>query len=335
MSEAHCNNLAQRKALGLVTHDNTGGPFVVECHGCGSVYPSFQCSGGGQIADTGDYDDARCPHCQHVDPEECVNVGLAWNTQQLKINALQILLNERDEQVHSLEQRRQTEQQACMAAERNAARYLWLRDKPTFIWLIQDWLPNGAEFTDVDAVIDAFLSSQSAPADNGLGEPVLQWSDDDGLTWMDGKENEMASARCAGWKTRTLYRHPAEQPAPVACAHEWTDDGEFILVCTACGAQEDYTKALQRAFELGGTDDGSYHLEADELCEVIRLHAKQSAPVAVVMPERLQQVLKFLDGAENLDGHWFGEPHPSGRSYWWRTELRKALEETNLFAKQQ
>lgn len=127
MSEAHCNNLAQRKALGLVTHDNTGGPFVVECHGCGSVYPSFQCSGGGQIADTGDYDDARCPHCQHVDPEECGSVGLAWNTQQLKINALQLLLNERDEQNHSLEQRRQAEQQACQAAESDAARYRWLR----------------------------------------------------------------------------------------------------------------------------------------------------------------------------------------------------------------
>lgn len=61
---------------------------------------------------------------------------------------------------------------------------------------------------------------------------------------------------------------------------------------------------------------------------------EQPAPVAV-LPERLQQVLKFLDGAENLDGHWFGEPHPSGRSYWWRAELRKAIDETNLFAKQQ
>ncbi|MFJ2680926.1 hypothetical protein [Pseudomonas sivasensis] len=59
------------------------------------------------------------------------------------------------------------------------------------------------------------------------------------------------------------------------------------------------------------------------------------APVAVVMPERLQQVLKFLDGSENLDGHWFGEPHPSGRQYWWCNELRKALAETNLFATQQ
>lgn len=30
------------------------------------------------------------------------------------------------------------------------------------------------------------------------------------------------------------------QDEPVACAHEWTDDGEYLLVCTACGAQEDH-----------------------------------------------------------------------------------------------
>ena len=76
MTEAHCNNLVQRKALGLVTHDNTGGPFVVECQGCGEVYPSFHCLGGEQIADTGDYEDARCPHCDQVDPEECDNAAL-------------------------------------------------------------------------------------------------------------------------------------------------------------------------------------------------------------------------------------------------------------------
>lgn len=35
-------------------------------------------------------------------------------------DALQLLLNERDEQAHSLEQRRQAEQQACMASERRA-----------------------------------------------------------------------------------------------------------------------------------------------------------------------------------------------------------------------
>lgn len=102
MSEAHCNNLPQRKAMGLVTHDNTGGPFVVECQGCGSVYPSFQCLGGGQIADTGDYDDARCPHCEQVDPEECENVGLVWNTQQLRINELQQRLNAADQRIDEL-----------------------------------------------------------------------------------------------------------------------------------------------------------------------------------------------------------------------------------------
>ncbi|WP_248769120.1 hypothetical protein [Pseudomonas sp. MWU12-2345] len=30
------------------------------------------------------------------------------------------------------------------------------------------------------------------------------------------------------------------QGEPVACAHEWTDDGEFTLVCTKCGAQENH-----------------------------------------------------------------------------------------------
>jgi hypothetical protein len=102
MSEAHCNNLPQRKALGLVTHDNTGGPFVVECQGCGEVYPSFHCLGGEQIADTGDHEDARCPHCDQVDPHECDNAALAWNTQQLKINELQQRLNAADQRVDEL-----------------------------------------------------------------------------------------------------------------------------------------------------------------------------------------------------------------------------------------
>lgn len=44
-------------------------------------------------------------------------------------NALQLLLNERDEQLTSLEQRRYAEQQAREAAECNAARYRWLRGR--------------------------------------------------------------------------------------------------------------------------------------------------------------------------------------------------------------
>jgi hypothetical protein len=44
---------------------------------------------------------------------------------------------------------------------KEAARYRWLRNKQTFIWLIQDWFPGKAEFTDVDAEIDAAMSKEA------------------------------------------------------------------------------------------------------------------------------------------------------------------------------
>ncbi|MHA6160994.1 hypothetical protein ACX3X6_08830 [Pseudomonas sichuanensis] len=40
-----------------------------------------------------------------------------------------------------------------------AERYRWLRDKQTFIWLIQDWFPV-EEFTDVDAEIEAAMAKE-------------------------------------------------------------------------------------------------------------------------------------------------------------------------------
>lgn len=101
--QGHSNNRIARAKLGLVSHDNTGGYFIVECQGCGVVYPSFQCGGGDAIADTGDYNDAICPHCGQESPEECSNVGLVWNTQQLKINELQQRLTVADERVDVLE----------------------------------------------------------------------------------------------------------------------------------------------------------------------------------------------------------------------------------------
>ena len=92
------------------------------------------------------------------------------------------------------------------------------------------------------------------------------------------------------------------QGEPVPCDHQWIDDGQFLLVCTACGAQDDYAQALQLAFELGGTDDGSYDLEAEEICEVIRRHAEQSAQVAEV-PEGyciMPRTLTAENGAKAL-----------------------------------
>lgn len=56
---------------------------------------------------------------------------LAQHFEEIKSreDALQLLLNYRDEQLHSLEQRRQAEQQACQAAEKDAERYRWLRSR--------------------------------------------------------------------------------------------------------------------------------------------------------------------------------------------------------------
>lgn len=103
--EGHSNNRTARAKQGLVSHDNTGGYFIVECQECGVVYPSFQCDGGDAIADTGDYNDAICAHCGQESPEECSNVGLVWNTQQLKINELQQRLTAADEQIDLLSPR--------------------------------------------------------------------------------------------------------------------------------------------------------------------------------------------------------------------------------------
>lgn len=47
------------------------------------------------------------------------------------------------------------------ALRKDAERYRWLRDKQTFIWLIQDWFP-GAEFTDVGAEIDAAMAKDAS-----------------------------------------------------------------------------------------------------------------------------------------------------------------------------
>ncbi|HDL8284435.1 TPA: hypothetical protein PXQ99_001194 [Yersinia enterocolitica] len=83
-------NLKSRSSVSAdyVTDDNTGGYFVVECGYCGEVFPSQKLDGGDAIADSGDYGDTCCPHCNETDPDECANVGLVWNVQQAKINAL-------------------------------------------------------------------------------------------------------------------------------------------------------------------------------------------------------------------------------------------------------
>lgn len=47
------------------------------------------------------------------------------------------------------------------ALRKYAERYRWLRDKQTFIWLIQDWFPGEAMLTNVDADIDAAMAKEA------------------------------------------------------------------------------------------------------------------------------------------------------------------------------
>lgn len=40
------------------------------------------------------------------------------------------------------------------AAQKDAGRYRFIKDKQTFIWMIQDWFKPESEFIDADALID-------------------------------------------------------------------------------------------------------------------------------------------------------------------------------------
>lgn len=69
--------------------------YLVECGNCAEIYPSNKLAGGCQIADTGDYGDCYCPHCDASEEYEDLgnNAASAWNYQQKRIDSL---LAERD-----------------------------------------------------------------------------------------------------------------------------------------------------------------------------------------------------------------------------------------------
>ncbi len=98
--------------------------------------------------------------------------------------------------------------------------------------------------------------------------------------------------------------------------------------------QESPAKRDSRIEELGREIerlDMNYNEACDDAMDVAReLAALKAKPSGVVLPERLRQVLAFLDGSGELDGFGFGE-HPAHLGkFWWRTELRAALAELNL-----
>ena len=82
--------------------------------------------------------------------------------------------------------------------DRNLIEYVDLGDFVDWVWKLK---------RERDALRAAEDQRNELKAKCGIhptAQIILQWSDD-GLNWSDGSEDEMVSARCAGFKTRTLY----------------------------------------------------------------------------------------------------------------------------------
>jgi hypothetical protein len=93
------------------------------------------------------------------------------------------------------------------------------------------------------------------------------------------------------------------QGEPVACAHEWTDDGEFTLTCTKCGKTENHepygwvqtrgnaiNHFTQEWDVVESWEDHGFEYKA------MFDHAEQAAPVAVASRDESIAWLKRIDG---------------------------------------
>ncbi len=124
---------------------------------------------------------------------------------------------------------------------------------------------------------DELRAILAQPADQ-QGEPVGQWSDDDGISWCDGNESSLASARASGWLTRTLYRHAQPATAEV---------DESYPPCDYCGTVPDY-HPWHGAGVINGEE--SPHIHACTECR-----HKLPATAKVVLPERKREATEDSD----------------------------------------
>lgn len=91
-----------------------GSFYLVECCGCGEMYPSNLLDGGEAIADSGDHGDCYCHLCGADDTERAdwgdinSNEAKAWNFQQKRIEALLDELEAKDTRIEELEAKLET-----------------------------------------------------------------------------------------------------------------------------------------------------------------------------------------------------------------------------------
>jgi hypothetical protein len=106
------------------------------------------------------------------------------------------------------------------------------------------------------------------------------------------------------------FKDAQPQGQPVACSHEWTDDGEFTLTCMKCGKTENHepygwvqtrgnaiNHFTQEWDVVESWEDNGFEYKA------MFDHAEQPAPVAVVMPRDLID----STGTVNQRGYGFME----------------------------
>jgi len=77
----------------------------------------------------------------------------------------------------------------------------------------------------------------AAPAPQPHPEPIA-WMVGTAIWWT--KEEAERDAAATGLPIIAVGPITDTASPPVECSHEWTDDGEFMLVCTACGTQENH-----------------------------------------------------------------------------------------------
>ncbi|MBD1602407.1 Lar family restriction alleviation protein [Pseudomonas typographi] len=153
----------------------------------------------------------------------------------------------------------------------------------------------------------------------------------------DGPLRPHMSASKDAWNARAA---PAEDACP-PLIKTLRDNGELVALKATVAQQAKMIEALQAEDVRAVGEEPVAHTLAEKVREaldrkacpnvwmVIAYEAVVSnyASRPVVLPERLREVWLFLDGQAELNGCVFGEKPEGRHNFWWRKELRAALEE--------
>lgn len=112
--------------------------------------------------------------------------------------------------------------------------------------LLRDWYPGcGLTARQTMALrerTDALLSAATQPTRySEIGDSRMN-EDGSVSTLVDNGDGSIGTFTRGGPKTPPVYLHAdgVIRAQPAECVHQWTDNGEHLLICTECGTQEDH-----------------------------------------------------------------------------------------------